>query len=307
MIMAQDTTAKEITMLDIVDILVRYRKLIIIPTLLSIILLLAIAFVTQRPISTFIFERGSSAILSLQELTPGALRSELFFDPLTEITHYVESANFFRTAVREFIRQYPQANLLSEVDLSVDDELYSLHNDLSLKWDSAMREITLHHPFLFSERPKDFWEAYIEQLRIVMRDDLQKRYDVYAQSVFLILERVTTISLTDYSLSISTNNSSGQAISIDSISLDQIIDVIQEQELTKRFLVARQGQFWFADPKIIDHMAPNNISYVTVLLETVVGGLLVLFLFILLAFFFNFVHSVRRTWHKRGGIADDTT
>ena len=277
----------ELTLVDLLSVLSRYRKVILIPTILIVVVMLILSSGPLRStniINILNKEAEYKAVIHYNfpqfvHLWPLDFRSVYF----AQLRTYGNDPYFLRDVIREFTHQYPELKLVSGDDDSVMIDEIRSKLSLHFSWDALNFTITYRSEN--AQTSKNFLTVFRQH----MLDDYY--------NYLVAMEN----DLNNFIISINETRATEE-------SFEDAFSVLVVSEIVKKFiaefdivwpnlevLVTSNGR----DIDVQQEVQQDTISISSLIQNVVISAVLSLFAFSCIAFFLNYVHGMRQNTTAR--------
>lgn len=192
--MARNTTEDIFTVGDVIAVFIRYRKLIIIPTILVVLAFLIILFISQTSLSFFIQPSGSvytvtGNFISLSD----DVRFELLLSMEQEITEKLQSLQFMSTVVGNLSKESSFfATIFRNKDQQINTDLISrLQQNITYRFKNNILIIEfISLPNFDSENSEIFLMMLLNQLEQEIIEHIDMQYKLFVTRNNIITSRL---------------------------------------------------------------------------------------------------------------------
>lgn len=172
-------TQKNVTFIDFLVVLIKYRKLIVIPTILIVLALLLVMLITQKPLPNPFASKGDISAIVLPIYIPGYVASGTGGTIASQIQKKVSDIGFISAIVDRFLTEYPEFNPWKGIDATF---LLSMREKLQF-FRGAENSYSNHHiTFRFANRfngDEEFFAILFEHLESTIMAEYFEWYENY--------------------------------------------------------------------------------------------------------------------------------
>ena len=285
----------EESLVDLLSVLIRYRKAILIPTILIAVVMLILSIGPLKGTNIIDSLRGPADYTAIVHYTlppftqvwPLEIRGFLF----VQLRKYGSDPYFLRDIIKEFTHQYPELKLVSGDDDDDDDDVMidEIQRKLryNISWEALSFSITYRSEN--AETSKNFLTVLLQHIR----DDYYN-YLVTMENDF-----------NNFIISINETRATEEPF-------EDTFSVLFASEIVKKFiaefdiawpnlevLVTSDGKDIDVQQEVQQEVPQDTISISSLVQNVVISTVLSLFVFSCLAFFLNYVHGMRQNTTAR--------